>query len=119
MGSHGGTGDKGEDMRQARVINSYVASLGRPTRRLNRERLEERLLSLQQQLEGELTGVQRILTLQEADDIVARLEAADDKVERDFIKIIKDWAERHNVTYATLRQMNIPASVLRDAGMRP
>jgi hypothetical protein len=112
----GGTGNKGEDMRQARLINRYVESLTtHGKRRGNPERLKERVALLEQSLQSDLTAVQRILHLQEHDDLVAQLEEFDDHLERDFVKIIGPWAERHGVTYATLRQMNIPAEVLRRA----
>jgi hypothetical protein len=105
-------------MREAQVINRYLQQLDEHGgRTLNVERLQERLLAVTHRLESRLTGVQRIYAVQERDDIVAQLEAADRTDEREFVKIIKDWAERHGVTYGTLRQLNVPAEVLKRAGM--
>lgn len=112
--------DNSRNMREAGIVNRYLAYLERRgfTRRRDPERLELRLMQVKQLLEGDsLTPVQRIDLIQERINLQADVADLDTNIEHEFQQIIKGWAERRAVSYAALREAGVPANVLREAGM--
>lgn len=110
------------------AVSAYLAALEHAnapsgTRAVSPERLEARLAAVCTELET-ATSLDRVNLLQEEMDLQARLEeAVEDEgdsltdLEATFIEIGADWAERKGISYAALRAVDVPARVLRAAGI--
>jgi hypothetical protein len=71
------------------------------------------------------TSVKRVLLIQRRMDLEDRLASGGkdgydnfEEAQLAFIKVAAAWAERKGLSYATLRQVGVPAGVLQAAGIR-
>lgn len=120
MGDSRSSGDKGRDMREAHIVNQYLEYLERRKSlgRLNDvDKLMDRLTEIDKMIPEATTGVQRIDMVQERIDLQEALEAINPEYEARFVEIAAAWAERRGVSYAALREVGVPAHVLRQAGI--
>jgi hypothetical protein len=88
------------------------------------DRLEEQLARIDTDLET-ATSVKRVLLIQRRMDLEDRLASGGkdgydnfEEAQLAFIKVAAAWAERKGLSYATLRQVGVPAGVLQAAGIR-
>lgn len=125
--------------RQTKAVQAYLSALGgdikpeKPethVRSASIQTLGRRLEALDLRLQSELTPVGRLLLLQKRASTKKEMEEAValssrtnpdsiERVKKAFIDVALDFSERHGITYTTWRQMNVPATILKAAGLRP
>jgi hypothetical protein len=115
-----------EGRRAGRTVQEYLVALEAvSTRPRGRPRSRERAVARLEQIDQELTeasGVQRLQLTQERRDLAAFLdqEGAADVLailEARFVKVAAAYGERKGISYAAWREVGVPASVLRAAGI--
>jgi uncharacterized protein YicC (UPF0701 family) len=110
---------------EGRSVRAYLEALesSRPKRgrKRTKDSISTRLEAIAAELE-EADPLRRLQLAQEELDLTRELEAMDeavdlDQLEQDFVKVAKSYAERKGISYAAFREVGVPASVLRDAGI--
>ena len=110
---------------QSRAVREYLEALKRHRPKRGRKRtpesIKKRLASIEQSLE-DATAIQELELIQERRDLeveLAGLEAKTDlsRVEQGFVKAAKPYAARKGISYASFREIGVPAEVLRKAGI--
>jgi hypothetical protein len=106
------------------AVRRYLDHLATPKPRgryATREGVQAQLAKTQRDL-VDATNLDRVLLIQQRMDLEARLADMSDNgdpgedLERDFVEHGFNWAQRQNVSYSALRQVGVPARVLREAG---
>ncbi len=125
------TPEKQEKIRRTnelrRIVDRYLQAIEqkRPSKRerLTRAELSDRVERAQAQAE-KLSGVKRLLKLQEAQDFRHRLDAlavADEvdfsTLEQQFIEVAAEYSEKHGIGTEAWREAGVSVSVLRAAGV--
>ncbi len=112
----------------SRTVNSYLTALedNRPKRGRKRtpESIQKRLAAIDAAL-PDASPVKRLQLTQERIDLEAELAAmssstdtADlDSLQKDFVAIAKEYSDSQGITRAAWRELGVPASVLRSAGI--
>lgn len=118
-----------EAHRQREVISAYLDAVGAPKRRgrrISTEELRDRLSSAEQEMQ-EATGVDRLKVAQSIIDLQERITEQEQaeltqqllgEMEKRFIEVAADYAERHKISRQAWREVGVPAKVLKDAGIR-
>ena len=109
---------------EASAVKAYLKALAarRPGRPLTVETLEARLARVVDKLEVEADPVKRLELIQvrlDIEDQIGELaDAADfDSLESDFKRHAASYSERKGITYPAWREVGVPASVLKEAGI--
>jgi uncharacterized protein YicC (UPF0701 family) len=114
-----------EGRAQGRAVRSYLKALedNRPKR--GRKRTEsgitKRLEAIETLLES-ADPLKRVQLIQERMDLRQELEGASQNVdlsalEKDFVANAAAYSQRKKISWAAWRELGVPASVLRDAGV--
>ncbi len=113
-----------EGRRQSRDIKAYLAALEsrRPGRPVTVESLEQRVSTLTEKIETEPDPLRRVDLVQARIDAEKALAAVGQRVdfgelEAGFVKVAKSYSERKGITYTAWREANVPAEVLKKAGI--
>ncbi len=113
-----------EGRRQSRVIKAYLSALEsrRPGRPVTAESLEQRLASLTEKIEAEDDPLRRVDLVQARIDAEKALATVGQRVdfnelEDGFVEVAKSYSERKGITYTAWREANVPAEVLKKAGI--
>lgn len=111
---------------QGRAVRQYLEALetSRPKRgrRRTREAVQKRLAAVSQRLD-EADALTRLHLLQERRDLEEELASMNGAgvdlraLEGEFVKAAKSYSQRRGVSYAAWREVGVPASVLRQAGI--
>ena len=110
---------------EGRAVRAYLEALesSRPKRgrRRTKESIAARLESLAEQTES-ADPLKRLQLAQEELDLTAELARMDQAVdigdlEAEFAKVALSYAERKGISYNAFRQVGVPASVLKTAGI--
>ena len=110
---------------EGRTVRLYLEALraNKPTRGRKRtaESINRRLAAIDKQLPT-ADGVTQLKLIQERRDLSAELATIGDgadlaSYEADFIDIAKSYGERHGISYASWREVGVPAAVLANAGI--
>lgn len=110
---------------EGRMVRAYLEALesSRPKRgrKRTKESISRRLERIETELE-EADPLKRLQLTQERLDLSEELEQMDNgidlsRLESDFTKVAKGYAERKGITYAAFRQIGVPAAVLKKAGI--
>lgn len=112
--------------RESRAIKSYLEALGRPKRRgrpVTPETLRQRIADLDQKIAAEANPLRRVDLIQARIEAVAALESASviadmSRLEAGFVEYAAGYSDRKGITYAAWREAGVPASVLKDAGIK-
>jgi uncharacterized protein YicC (UPF0701 family) len=108
-----------------RSVRRYLDALDQSRPRRGRKRttqsITRRLDAIAEQLDS-ASPLQRLQLVQERLDLTAELDALDAKVdlsalERDFVKVAKDYSQRKGISYAAWRELGVPPDVLKKAGI--
>ena len=110
---------------EGKAVRDYLAALEaekKPGRRVSLEELEQRLNTTREQIETEPDPAKRLDLIQKRLDIEERLNEQGEevdlaKLEKEFVKVAKDYAERKGITYTAFRETGVPAAVLKEAGI--
>lgn len=122
--------DRGRAISEGHVVKKYLNVLAEPPRRgrpVTTESVESRIAELEAQIEGEdLTPVKKLQAIQAIMDLKERLESVelyDNREERleeaqaEFVEIAASYSERQGISHAAWRAVNVPAVVLKEAGV--
>ncbi|MBW3610826.1 MAG: hypothetical protein KY438_04785 [Actinobacteria bacterium] len=114
-----------EGRAQSRALAPYLEALEthRPKRGRKRtpESIDRRLAAIREELRfGK--QIKRVALLQERRDLIAERQRLDKKVdltayEEAFVANAKSYSERRGITYEAWRELGVPASVLKRAGI--
>lgn len=110
--------------RQAAAVRNYLQALESKasTRRVNEGKLRERIDETEQRIHAEQNPAKRVELIQKRLDYETQLATLEEEpdleaLERDFKDAVKEYSERKGVTYTAWRELGVPASVLRGAGV--
>ena len=114
-----------EGRNQGRAVRNYLEALEahRPKRGRKRtaDSIQKRLDAIETEL-GTANPVKRLQLVQERLDLTAELDAGSETVdisalEADFVAAAKGYSERKGISYAAWRELGVPASTLKAAGI--
>lgn len=111
---------------QGRKVRAYLEALEQERqhgRKQDPETLERRIREQQEKIEAEPNPAKRLEHIQKRIDLEEALAAQSrtvdlEQLEKDFIEAIGEYAERKGITYSALREAGVPASVLKQAGVK-
>ena len=110
---------------QGRAVRDYLAALNeekKPGRKLDAETLQKRIEATREQIDAEPDPAKRVELIQKRIDDEERLANLGEEVdlealEKEFIKVAKEYSERKSITYSAWREAGVPAAVLKEAGI--
>jgi hypothetical protein len=114
-----------EGRSQSRAISAYLQGLeaNKPKRGRKRtsESIDKRLAAIEEELES-AAPIKALSLVQERRDLIeekSRMgETVDlDELEEAFVAAAKPYGERKGISYAAWRELGVPASVLKRAGI--
>jgi chromosome segregation ATPase len=110
--------------RESRAIKAYLEALGsrRPGRPVTADSVRKRIESIDEKLATEDDPLKQLDLRQERLDAEAALKEVEakediDELEKSFVETAKSYSERKGISYAAWRQVGVPASVLKEAGV--
>ena len=111
---------------QGRAVRRYLEALDANKPRRGRKRSPESLKKRLDAIETEIASadpLKRVHLVQERSDLQQALETSAsnvdiDELESDFVKAAAPYSERKGITYATWREVGVPAAVLEKAGIK-
>lgn len=114
-----------EGRAQGRAVRSYLEALERNKPRRGRRRtpasIKKRLDAIDVEI-NEADPLKRVHLIQERMDLLEELDNATtivdiDKLEKDFVRDAAAYSQRKGISYAAWRELGVPATVLRSAGI--
>ena len=110
---------------EGRMVRAYLEALESSRPKRGRKRTKESIGRRLERIDVELESadpLKRLQLTQEHLDLTEELEGMDSGVnlsdlESDFVRVAQGYAERKGITYAAFRQIGVPASVLKRAGI--
>ena len=110
---------------QGRAVRRYLEALDANKPRRGRKRspdsVKKRLAAIDTEI-ATADPLRRVHLVQERSDLQAELDASEstvdiDALEKDFVAAAAPYSERKGITYATWREVGVPAGVLQRAGI--
>ena len=110
---------------EGRMVRAYLEALESTRPKRGRKRTKDSISRRLERIEVELENadpLKRLQLTQEQLDLGQELDGMDSGVdlsdlENDFVRVARGYAERKGITYAAFRQIGVPASVLKRAGI--
>jgi hypothetical protein len=108
---------------ETNAVAAYLTALQAPkVPARSRARLEQRRTQIEHWIAEESSPIRQVELIQQRLDIEAQLAQLDQaarlpELEEAFVKVAASWAKRSGITAAALREVGVPASVLRRAGL--
>lgn len=110
---------------EGRMVRAYLEALESSKPKRGRKRTKESIARRLERIEVEIEEadpLKRLQLAQEKLDLDEEREQMDSgidlsRLETDFTKVAKGYAERKGITYAAFRQIGVPAAVLKKAGI--
>lgn len=110
---------------EGRMVRAYLEALESSRPKRGRKRTKESIGRRLERIDKELEAadpLKRLQLTQEQIDLTEELESMDNGVnltdlENDFVRVAQGYAERKGITYQAFRQIGVPASVLKRAGI--
>ncbi|NNE94975.1 MAG: hypothetical protein HKN24_03015 [Acidimicrobiales bacterium] len=111
--------------KQGRVVRNYLEGLEAVKPKRGRKRTKESVSKRISAIEAELESAKALHKLelvQERIDLTEELTSFDNVVdiealEKEFIGVARDYAERRGISYAAFRELGVDAAVLKQAGI--
>lgn len=111
--------------KESRVVAKYLEAISAGKGRRGRKRTPESISMQIAKIDREISGapaIRRLELVQKKSDLErekTRLSARSDfaGVEREFIKVAKNYAKRNAISYASFRSVGVTADVLKKAGI--
>ncbi len=110
---------------ESRVVSKYLEAIGAGKGKRGRKRTPESINMQIAKIDRELTDAPAIRRLEltqkradlesERDRLSARVDLAG--VEKDFVKVAKNYAKRTGISYSAFRSVGVSADVLKRAGI--
>jgi uncharacterized protein YicC (UPF0701 family) len=110
---------------EGRTVRAYLEALESSRPKRGRKRTKESISSRLERIEDELVeadALKRLQLTQERLDLSEELGSMDrgidlSELEAEFTKVARGYAARKGISYAAFRQIGVPASVLKSAGI--
>jgi hypothetical protein len=115
--------DRGERRAETKAVAAYLSALRAPqVLARSRANLEKRRTQVEQWIAEESSPIREVELIQQRLDIDAQLAQIDQaarlpELEEAFVNVAASWAQRSGISAAALREVGVPASVLRRAGL--
>jgi hypothetical protein len=115
--------DRGVRRAETNAVAAYLTALRAPkVPARSRANLEQRRAQVEQWISEERSPIREVELIQQRLDIDAQLAQIDQaarlpELEEAFVKVAASWAKRSGISAAALREVGVPASVLRRAGL--
>lgn len=114
-----------EGRAQSRAVRSYLEALDTHRPKRGRKRTPDSIQKRLDRIETELATAEpmkRVSLFQERINLNRELSASESKVDLDaleagFVEAAQGYSERKKISYAAWREMGVPASVLKSAGI--
>jgi hypothetical protein len=110
--------------RESRLIKAYLSSLRsrRPGRPVTADSIRSRLQGIESRLASETDPLKLLDLHQEkldAEEALQSAQASEDagETEKGFVEVASSYSERKGISYTAWRQVGVPASVLKAAGI--
>jgi hypothetical protein len=113
----------GERRAETAAVAAYPTALRAPKVPANsRAALEKRRAQIEQWIADESSPIREVELIQQRLDIDGKLAQIDQaarlpELEAAFVKVAASWAKRSGITAAALREVGVPAGVLRRPGL--
>jgi uncharacterized protein YicC (UPF0701 family) len=110
---------------EGRAVRAYLEALrgNKPKRgrRRTSDSIKKRLNAINDQLKA-ADPLTEVRLVQERRDLMAELDGMQSNVdlktiEDDFVKVVANYSKRQGISYASWREVGVPASVLTRAGL--
>jgi hypothetical protein len=110
---------------QGRIVRNYLEGLEATKPKRGRKRTRESVAHRIETIEVELVeakALRKLELIQERIDLTQELENFDavvdiDALEKAFIDVGREYAERRGISYAAFRELGVEANVLKRAGI--
>jgi hypothetical protein len=110
---------------EGRIVRDYLEGLRATKPRRGRKRTPETIRKRLEAIEVELASaspLDELLLVQERRDLEGELAAKNDAIdmeqlERDFVGVAKSYSQSKSISYASWRDVGVPASTLKRAGI--
>jgi hypothetical protein len=115
--------ERGVRRAETNAVAAYLTALRAPkVPARSRANVEKRRAQIEQWIAEESSPIREVELIQRRLDIDAQLAQIDKaarlpELEEAFIKVAASWAKRTGIGAAALREVGVPASVLRRAGL--
>jgi hypothetical protein len=115
--------ERGVRRAETNAVAAYLTALRAPkVPARSRANLEKRRTQIEQWIADESSPIREVELIQQRLDIDAQLAQIDQaarrpELEEAFVKVAASWAKRTGVSAAALREVGVPASVLKRAGL--
>lgn len=110
---------------EGRIVRDYLEGLRATKPKRGRKRTPETIAKRLDAIDGELASaspIEELLLIQERRDLQAELAAKSssidmDALEAEFVGVAKSYSESKSISYASWRDVGVPASTLKRAGI--
>jgi hypothetical protein len=110
---------------EGRIVRDYLEGLRATKPKRGRKRTPETIAKRLAAIDGELASaspIEELLLIQERRDLQAELAAKSssidvDALEAEFVGVAKSYSESKSISYASWRDVGVPASTLKRAGI--
>jgi hypothetical protein len=115
--------ERGARRAETKTVAAYLTALKAPkVPARSRAALEKRRAQIEQWIAEERSPIREVELIQQRLDIDAQLAQADQaarlaELEEAFVKVAASWAKRTGISAAALREVGVPVSVLKRAGL--
>jgi len=111
---------------EGRIVRDYLEALRNSKPKRGRKRTPDSIKARLAKIDSELetaTAIEELQLVQERRDLEAELETFSSvvdlrKLEGDFVEVAKSYAERKGISYASWRDVGVPAATLTKAGIK-
>jgi hypothetical protein len=118
--------ERGARRAETNAVAAYLTALKGPrpsgSSKAKREGLMRRRAQVEQWISEERSPIREVELIQQRLDIDARLAQLDQaarlpELEEAFVNVAASWSKRSGISAAALREVGVPAGVLRRAGL--
>jgi hypothetical protein len=115
--------ERGERRAETSAVAAYLTALRAPkVPARSRAKLEKRRTQIEGWIAEESSPIREVELIQQRLDVDAQLAQIDQaarlpELQEAFVNVAASWAKRTGVSAAALREVGVPASVLRRAGL--
>ena len=115
--------ERGVRRAETNAVAAYLTALRAPkVPARSRTKLEQRRTQIERWLSEESSPIREVELIQQRIDIDAQLAQIDPtqrlaELEEAFVNVAASWAKRSGITAPALREVGVPASMLKRAGL--
>lgn len=110
---------------EGRIVREYLDGLRATKPKRGRKRTSETIQTRLETIEQEIPNaspIDELLLIQERRDLKAELDRKSDTIdmealEESFVKVAQSYAKSKSISYASWRDVGVPASTLKSAGI--